>query len=184
MSDILLIRHAPAVDGGMLAGRRDIAADTGDAAALARVRARVGIAARLVVSPALRCRQTCAALWPEARAVADPRLWEQHFGAWEGVAYADLPDLGAIDAAALADHAPPDGESFADQCRRVAPALDDLGHRPGRTVVVAHAGTIRAALAHVLGAPGPALAFRIDPLSVTRLIPGAGGWAIGGVNQC
>jgi alpha-ribazole phosphatase len=178
-ADIVLIRHAPARDGGMLAGRRDVSADTGDSDRLARVRAHVGDPARIYASPALRCRQTSAALWPDRPPVLDARLWEQDFGDWEGVAYADLPDLGPLDAAALAAHVPPGGESFADLCRRVPPLLDELAVLPGRTVVVAHAGTIRAALAHVLGAAGPALAGVIDPLSATRLIPG---WAIGGVN--
>jgi alpha-ribazole phosphatase len=40
----------------------------------------------------------------------------------------------------------------------------------GRTAIIAHAGTIRAALAMALGTIGPALAFSIDPLSITRLM--------------
>ena len=55
-------------------------------------------------------------------------------------------------------------------------------------VCVAHAGSIRAALAAVLGlTPEAALAFTIDTLSLTRLdlidSPAAGhGWRVGPVN--
>lgn len=53
----------------------------------------------------------------------------------------------------------------------------------GRVTVVAHAGTVRAALALALGSVAPALAFAIAPLSVTRVtaLPG-GAWSVGAVN--
>lgn len=182
-TELLLIRHAPALHGGRLAGRRDVAAELPGAAALADLRRAVG-AAKVVASPALRCRQTAAALWPKVTAELDARLWEQDFGAWEGLGFADLPDLGPLPAAALAAHRPPGGESFADLCARVAPVLGDLASRGGRVAVVAHAGVVRAALATALGAVAPALAFSVAPLSLTQItaLPG-GGWSIGGVNR-
>lgn len=182
-TELLLIRHAPALHGGRLAGRRDVAADLSDVAAIAALRAAVGPAA-VVASPALRCRQTAAALWPGGAVELDPRLWEQDFGAWEGLAFADLPDLGPLAGASLSAHRPPQGESFADLCARVAPALADLSRRGGRVAVIAHAGVVRAALAAALGAVAPALAFAVAPLSLTLLtaLPG-GGWSIGGVNR-
>jgi len=182
-AELLLIRHAPVLADGRLAGRRDVAAVLPDAAVLAAVRALAGPVDRVIASPARRCRATAAALWPEAALVEDARLWEQDFGAWEGLPFADLPDLGDLAPAALAGHAPPGGESFADLCARTAPALEAWAALPGRSALVAHAGTVRAALALALGAAAPALAFRIDPLSLTRLQPcGGQGWAVGGVN--
>lgn len=181
-TELLLIRHAPAITGGRLAGRRDVPADCTSDQAFAALRAALGAVDRRLVSPALRCRQTAAALWPDAAPHADPRLWEQDFGAWEGVPYADLPDLGLRALPDLADHRPPGGESFADQCARTAPALVALA-TGGRVAVVAHAGTVRAGLALALGAPGPALAFQVAPLSLTRITALAGGgWAVGCVN--
>lgn len=176
-TDLWLIRHGPALDEGRLAGRRDVAARTEGAAALAAV---LGRPARIVTSPALRCRQTAAALWPDMEAVTDARLWEQDFGAWEGMPYADLPDLGPLDPAALAAAAPHGGESFADLCARTMPALEALA---GVTAVVAHAGTIRAALARACGSIPAALAFQIAPLSLTRIIVAPGGWSIVCVNR-
>lgn len=73
------------------------------------------------------------------------------------------------------------GESFLDVCQRIGPAVREMA-AAGDVTVVAHAGTVRAALALAVG-PTAALAFEVAPLSVTRLraLPG-GGWAIAEVN--
>lgn len=178
--DLLLIRHAPALNEGRLAGRRDVPADVGDRDAIARLRAMLGPVDGVVASPALRCRQTARALFPDTALTLDPRLWEQDFGAWEGLPFADMPDLGAMTPADLAAHAPPGGESFADVCARVGPALRAI---PGRTAIIAHAGTVRAGLAMAIGHVPAALVFSIDPLSVTRLMLCGDSWAIGHVNK-
>ncbi len=181
-TELILVRHAPALAGGRLCGRTDVPADCADTARIAALRAAIGAPGRLVTSPALRCRQTAEALWPGLSAGTDPALWEQDFGAWEGQEAATLPDLGPLSADGLARHRPPGGESFADLCARAMPALARLADG-GRVTVVAHAGTVRAALALALGAVPPALAFEVAPLSLTRLrgVPDAG-WSIGTVN--
>jgi len=178
-TDLLILRHAPAMAEGRLAGRRDVPADLGDPARLAALAAAIGPVAQVIASPAQRCVQTARALWPDAAIATDPRLWEQDFGAWEGTV---PPDLGPLPRADLAAHTPPGGESFAAMCARVTPALLDHAAQPGRTVIVAHAGTVRAGLALALGDTAAAMAFVIDPLSRTRLIPAGGDWAIAGVN--
>lgn len=170
-----LIRHAPVVADGRLAGRRDVAADCGDAAALAWLRGAMGAGA-VWVSPALRCRQTAAALGVAGREEA--RLWEQDFGTWEGERYDALPDLGPLSPEALAAHRPPGGESFDDLCARVQPVLAALD---GDAVVLAHAGVVRAALALVVGVR--ALSFAVAPLSLTRLRRAGDGWAVDFVNR-
>lgn len=177
-TEIWLIRHAPVIGTGV-AGRRDLPADLSDTAAIAGLRAALGQTDRAVVSPALRCRQTAEALGLAPR--SDPRIWEQDFGAWEGLAA--LPDLGPMAPADLARHRPPEGESFSDLCARTTPALRELA-LGGRVAVVAHAGTVRAGLAMALGAPAPALAFEVAPLSATilRLFPG-GEVAVVAVNR-
>ncbi|KUR75672.1 histidine phosphatase family protein [Novosphingobium sp. FSW06-99] len=183
-TELRLIRHAPALADGRMAGHRDVPADCTDTVALAALRARIGPVARCVTSPAQRCRDTYTALWPDMPAPpSDARLWEQHFGAWEGMPYAAIPDLGALSGEALAQMRPPGGESFADLCARVRPALAALVEGAGPIAVVAHAGTIRAALALALGAPAAGLAFAVAPLSLTCVthVPGHG-WSIGVVN--
>ena len=169
----------------MVAGRRDVAVAALDHARVAGARARVGDVGLVIASPALRCRETAAAIFPDDEPTTDTRLWEQNFGVWEGVAYSELPDLGPLSRRELAEHRPPGGESFLDVCQRVAPALQDLANvAEHRIAVVAHAGTIRAAIALSLGAAfETALAFEIEPLSVTliRVLPGPA-FSIGFVN--
>lgn len=176
-TELWLIRHAPVIGTGV-AGRRDPPADCRETPALAGLRAALGRFDRVAVSPALRCRQTAEALGLSG--AADPRLWEQDFGAWEGLAA--LPDLGPLPPEALAALRPPGGESFADLCARTRPAITDLA-TGGRVAVVAHAGTVRAGLALALGAVAPALAFEVAPLSATvlRLFPE--GASIAAVNR-
>ena len=56
-TELILIRHAPALTGGRLCGRTDVDADLGDgtgARALARA---LGAVERVVASPARRCRR-------------------------------------------------------------------------------------------------------------------------------
>jgi len=177
-----LIRHAPALTGGRLCGRTDVAADCSDVTRLRALREVLGEPGRVIHSPALRCRQTLDALWPGAVAEQAPLLWEQDFGDWDGQALRDIPDLGPMDPVTLSRHRPPGGESFADLCDRVAPALNRLV-TGGRVTVVAHAGTVRAALALAIGAVPPALGFEVAPLSLTRLTAvSGGGWSVGMVN--
>lgn len=181
-TELILIRHAPAMAEGKLCGRTDVPADCSDSATIAALRRALGTPPRIITSPALRCHQTAAALWPGASPPSDPRLWEQDFGAWEGQSYADLPDLGPMSPETLANHRPPGGESFTDLCARISPVLAGL-EPEFSTAIVAHAGTVRAGLALALGSVPAALAFDISPLSVTRLraLPG-GNWAILCVN--
>ena len=183
-TEIMLIRHAPALAEGRMAGRRDVDADCSDALAFAALRGAVGAVDHWRVSPARRCVQTATMLWPDLAVPEDARLWEQDFGAWEGVAFAELPDLGALSVQALAAHRPPEGESFLDLSARVTPALQEVSALGGRVAVVAHAGVIRAALGLALGAAELGLAFQIAPLSLTTIIALPGGaFSIAGVNR-
>lgn len=106
-----------------------------------------------------------------------PPLWEQDFGAWEEPG-ATIPDLGPLPPEALAAARPPGGESFLDMAARVQPVLE--GAR-GTTAVIAHAGTVRAALALAIGPA--ALSFAVAPLSLTILARTPAGWAVEAVNR-
>ncbi|MDO5614382.1 MAG: histidine phosphatase family protein [Paracoccus sp. (in: a-proteobacteria)] len=176
MTRLLLIRHAPAITGGRLAGRRDVPADCSDTAAAARLAAVLPDPAAVWISPALRCQQTAALLGLSGE--TRPALWEQDFGAWEGAAYADLPDPGDLEATALAALRPPGGESFADMAARVLPVLQQARDE---VVIVAHAGTVRAALSLVIG--DAALSFAVAPLSLTEITRAGRHWAVSYVNR-
>ena len=184
-SELILIRHAPAITDGRLAGRRDVPADLGDSGAMDRLRELLGVVDKGVASPALRCRQTAGVLFPGRAFSQDARLWEQDFGEHEGLRFEDLPDLGALSRDDLAELAPPGGESFAAMVARISPALQELAQEAGQggpIAVVAHAGTVRAGLALALGHVPAALAFEIAPLSVTRLRCLQGGFSVISVN--
>lgn len=177
-TELVLIRHAPARTDGRLCGRHDVPALLVDAQALARCRGALAGVRNVVTSPALRCRQTAKALFPRQELAQDARLWEQDFGVEDGILLSDLPDLGVLSREALATRRPHKGESFADMAARAVPALNewaDTAEAQGPVAIVAHAGTIRAALGSALGDIPAALAFEIAPLSITRLrcLPGA-----------
>lgn len=174
-ADLILIRHAPAAVAGRLFGRTDVEARI-DPASIDALGAGLGRVARVVSSPARRCRQTAEALF--GGHLQDPRLWEQDFGAHDGLPFDRLPDLGVLDGADLAAYAAPGGESFADLCARTAPALREHGQaacNSGPVALVVHAGVVRAALALVTGHVPGALTFEVATLSVTRLRCGPGG---------
>lgn len=80
----------------------------------------------------------------------DPRWRELDFGAWDGLAPED------VEGAALARfwddpevHAPPEGECWSALVHRVSSAMSDLSART--TLIVTHAGAMRAALAVLCG---------------------------------
>ncbi|OCX65977.1 hypothetical protein BFP70_07590 [Thioclava sp. SK-1] len=180
-TELLLIRHAPARHGGCMAGRRDVAADLPEPAVFHHLRAHLGQVDRWISSPAMRCVQTGQALGA-CEVVEDARLWEQDFGQWEGMAFDDLPDLGSLTRAQLSVHRAPGGESFADICARIWPALDALAALQARVAVVAHAGVVRAGLARALGSVEQGLTFAVAPLSVTRITVHGADWGVAQVN--
>lgn len=169
--ELIFIRHAPVVDSARLCGRTDVAARVVDRDILA-VRRYLPTPTSVLVSPALRCRQTAQALFPRNRAFEqDADLWEQDFGEHDGLEFQKIPDIGVLPTDELVAYAPPGGESFADVCNRVWPRLNRIAQQSAgqETVLVVHAGVIRAALAWVLGSAQAGMAFEIAPLSVTRL---------------
>lgn len=171
-----LLRHAPPLNDGRLAGRREVDADCSDSTAFTAMRALIGAPGQILCSPAQRCLQTAEALgFPDPATM--PQLWEQNYGQWEGLRFNDLPDLGTLSPAELAAHRPDQGESFDDMAARVRPALQSLSRD---TLIIAHAGTVRAALAMIVGPA--ALSFTVAPLSLTILRRAGPDWAVEAVN--
>jgi broad specificity phosphatase PhoE len=98
-------------------------------------------------SPALRARQTAAALRLDAE--VDHVLRDIDLGRWAG---SSLSEVQAAEPDALAawtsetDAAPHGGESIIDLLERIAPWLDTRGSDRRRSVVVTHPSVIRAAV--------------------------------------
>ena len=159
-----LARHGETDENaeGRILGRRDPPlgpAGIAQAKALAdRLRA-VGLAA-IWSSPLERARRTAELVGAELG--LDPvvldALIESDRGDWEGRLVADLarenPELHAGFLAGDPSFRFPGGESLAEQRLRTRAALATVATGPLPAVVIAHAGTIRAALADS-GAPVP-----------------------------
>jgi alpha-ribazole phosphatase len=145
--DLILLRHLVPVGGeGRCYGRTDLDPGAGLGARAARLAAGLPRPACIVTSPLRRCRSLAVRLGGQFRVpVMVDRGWtEIDFGAWEGKPW-DLVPRDELDAwaADLLRARPHGGESVAMLLARVRRAL-------GRTVpgslVVTHAGAIRAAL--------------------------------------
>lgn len=188
------LRHAPVPDSeARISGQLDLPCDTSDQTWFAALAQRLPRNPVLVDSGMIRCRQTVGGLEAAGMALppalVEPALAEQNFGRWQGrswnvLAAARDPDLPAF-WQAPATALPPGGESFAAVVVRVAAVIERLTRdHTGRDILaVAHAGTIRAALSVALDiTPAAALAFTIEPLSLTLLDATAAAWRVQGVN--
>lgn len=106
------------------------------------------------VSPLSRAVETARLLGLEA-AVADPRLMEMHYGAWEGFTRAELrarygETLGVRTSPGL-DFRPHGGESPRELRDRLICWLDQVRSSRSDAVAVTHKGVIRMALAMATG---------------------------------
>jgi broad specificity phosphatase PhoE len=154
--EILLARHGQTADnaGGRILGRRDpplTETGVGQARSLAAKLASEGILA-VYTSPLRRARQTAeivaGALGLDPTVLDD--LIESGRGTWEGRRVAELaveaPELHAAFLRADPAFAFPGGESLRAQRDRTERALATVARGPLAALVVAHAGTVRAAL--------------------------------------
>ena len=153
---ILLARHGQTADNadGLILGRRDppLSATGWEQAEALGARARRAGVAAVWTSPLARARQTAAIV---AGAVGcDPvilnDLIESDRGTWEGQSVAQLartsPQLHAAFERGDAGFTFPGGESLLHQMQRTRRALTEVAAGAAPALVVAHAGTIRAAL--------------------------------------
>lgn len=178
------VRHAPVRDdGGCIYGQRDLPCDCSEAhvfEALARVLPRDAL---WVTSSLTRAKQTADAIWkaghPDSKGqppIPMAEFAEQHLGDWQGLNRAEFFRNVKPSPAGHWFNAPeeraPNGESFVDLIDRTRAGVEQLiaAHRSRDVVVVAHGGTIRAAIGIALGLkPVGMMAFTTDNCSVTRL---------------
>jgi alpha-ribazole phosphatase len=190
-----LIRHAPVINPDRLVyGRSDMKVDLADVKSLRALARQLPKDAVWLTSHLSRSLDTALCLLEirgeDITPIRDNALAEQHFGLWEKRRWQDLPQGETIRFwADFARQHPPQGESFADVVHRVGPVIDAMTHYwAGRDIVaIVHGGTVRAALARMLGLSlEAALAFHVDTLGLTRAEYLAGttqpGWRVTGVN--
>lgn len=190
------IRHAPVPDhDGRLYGRKDVKADVSDSRTISGLAETLPKQAVWLASPLMRARDTATALMDATGArselVVEDDLIEQNFGSWQGKTYAEInAETGGRQhplAFAPAEMVPAGGESFAAIIPRISDVIERVteAHKGRDIVAVAHAGTIRAALALALKLEAEqALLFAVATLSLTRLdyLEKARMWRVEGVN--
>nr|WP_093665393.1 histidine phosphatase family protein [Sphingomonas gellani] len=144
------MRHGEPVLTERMLGRTDCAVTAQGVAACVDAAAALSFESVLAsdLARARTCAQAIAAGMNRTVAV-DPRWRELDFGAWDGCS------AGDVDQATLGRfwddpdaRPPPDGERWSELVARVSAALDDLADQ---TLVVTHAGAIRAALSAACG---------------------------------
>jgi broad specificity phosphatase PhoE len=200
VSRLFLVRHALVEPSARatLYGDADVAlcalALAADAACYRWLARRLPAPALWVTTPLQRTRHTADAIfaagYPPTVPEVEPRLAEQHLGAWQGISHealtARLSDPPHPFWPHGAEERPPGGESIADVVARVAPTLEALADRAagGDAVIIAHGGTIRAAIAHAMGLSAQqALRFSVKNLSLTRLERQGREWRVASVNE-
>jgi len=152
--------HAPE---GTCYGALDVEADPQATQEAAQVLAEVLPAAMHVrCSPLRRCMhlaQSLQALRPDLLPVADPRIAEMDFGAWEGQRW-DALGPAAFEAwmADFASHRCGGGESVSALMERTADALAQVRAGQGDVLWITHAGVVRAVRLLLRGVSVPAQA--------------------------
>ena len=171
------IRHAPSASpANLIHGRDEVAADLSETDALVRLAGLLPTDASALTSGIARAVQTYDALRTVNPRLADARteaaFCEQDFGDWTGRTWDEIAPQAPQFWDDPVATAPPGGESFAEMCRRVLRRVIVLSNQQGSGAIIsiAHAGTIRAALALALDLDFAAsIRFEIEPLSLTRI---------------
>lgn len=148
---VLMLRHTqPQVAPGTCYGQTDLdVADSFEQEAAAILENLPGVDA-IVSSPLTRCRKLAdyVAAHSGLSVQLEPRLMEMSFGRWEGRAWNDVPRSGLETwAGDFRNARPHGGESVGDLKARVDAALAEIRAHQCSTLIVTHAGVIRAALA-------------------------------------
>lgn len=158
---VVLVRHALARGHGSFQGQRDASLTAVGRRQLPALIGKLEGSAvdAIYCSDLSRARATAAALarrWDVAPLIR-PDLREMHFGAWEGLSWAEVIERYPRIARRWLTECPqpriPGGEPFTDFKKRVAHELRGIvvENRGRRVVVVTHAGVIRAVLGKALG---------------------------------
>jgi broad specificity phosphatase PhoE len=180
---LLLLRHATTAAVRRNAFPIDEPLDDAGRSAASLLAGKLGRGEALC-SPALRARETAAAAALDA--TVEPLIAEGDLGAWAGRTLAEVheADPDGVSAWLMDPHAcPHGGETLAALLQRVGAWMDGQAARDGRGIAVTHAGVVKAAVVHALGAPAAAF-WRVDvaPLGLTELHAHDGRWTVTRVN--
>ncbi|MCF8465773.1 MAG: histidine phosphatase family protein [Sneathiella sp.] len=194
-----LVRHMP-VASKTIYGHLDLPAAFSDRRRLKELAGQLPGDGSFFSSDLIRCTETMRQILAvmaidDPRCIELPRLREQSFGNWEGRTYSEIerddPKMYKSFWEDPAASRPVGGESFNEMVIRVQGTLAELlsAHNDNNIVIVAHAGTIRAAVGMALDLePQKMLSLSVSPLSLTRLTSFSKGvetnWQVSCVNDC
>jgi alpha-ribazole phosphatase len=187
--NVYLVRHSrPALDGGRCYGRFDAQLPPAWKEEVATLQSRLPADPALISSPDRRCRELAEllALRSGSAPLIDERLLELDFGAWEGMAWADIPRAESVHwAKDLWNRSPPGGETYAALYARVSSAWQSLIRMDADTVVViGNAGPLRAMITMALELPRDAFVrIHLDYAGMTLLSDASGGWRLEFANR-
>ena len=172
MTTLYLLRHGPteAVLKGAPLGRLNLPVTEAGQALWPRVKAEVLAlgADRVLTSNLGRARDHARDLGLDCRVLPD--LAEQHFGAWDGVPWAEIQGAEAFFKDPVRSRPPGGGESFAQCADRARAAIQGTWRADLVTLVLAHGGILRAIVAHYLGLPlDRALDLAWQPFGLSKL---------------
>jgi len=174
------VRHAPVPEvRDVMYGSMDVDCDCSDEFVFKGVAARLPENATWYHSPLKRTKQTADALLAagaQAQSLTeDPRIIEMDFGDYNGRKIEELFAERTDSYLGFFPNSPfettPNGESLSDVAKRIAAFTDDMHekHAGEDIVVVAHRGTILAAIYNILQLPlHTSVSFRIDNVSLSR----------------
>ena len=168
------IRHAPSIgDQGIIHGQDGVGANLTDTEAIKRLGDRLPKDGVWFSSNIRRTIETAKAVSNGTKPIEITEFAEQSFGLWNGQKWKDLPkDEMRKFWTNYGDQKAPQGESFRQLLDRVAPKIKSMSaqYLGQNLIVVAHAGTIRAALALALDLPlNSALNMSVSNLSLTKI---------------
>ncbi|MFT7221821.1 MAG: alpha-ribazole phosphatase, partial [Candidatus Azotimanducaceae bacterium] len=148
---VILLRHTrTAIGSSVCYGDQDVPLASSSAEDIQSVVKTLPTFTAVLSSPLSRCHrlaQSAAALY-DLPVELDDQLKEMHFGAWQGMAWDDVPRSEVDEWALDFEHAKPHGgESVAGLRARLRSFLSSLeaqSAQEDRVLVVSHAGVIRS----------------------------------------
>ncbi len=147
---LILLRHTTVdVEPGVCYGQTDLDLAATFETEAEEVLAGLPFFARMVTSPLRRCRRLADVISAQFQIPVeeDSRLMEMDFGSWEGQSWSTIPRVQINAWAADFFHARPHGgESVAMLRARTQQAVKDCRRSGEPTLIVTHAGVVRAAL--------------------------------------
>lgn len=187
--NVHLVRHTrPALEGTPCYGRLDADLLPGWREEVAALPGRLPADAVVISSQDRRCQQLAQLL--ASRSGREPRIEERlqelDFGAWEGLAWADIAHSERVHWAKDVWHrSPPGGETYAALHTRVSAAWQALLLTDAdQAVIVGNAGPLRALITIALALPRDSFVrFHLDYGGESLLSDNSGGWRLEYANR-